>query len=51
MLQQVITHHISQKLIELSPMSFKPLFKNCENENVDTKLRVRKLGNDFKNAQ
>jgi hypothetical protein len=30
MLQQVITHHISQKLIELSPLNFKPLLKNVK---------------------
>jgi hypothetical protein len=51
MLQQVIPHHISQKLTKLSPTNFKPLLKKCENENVDSNLWVRKLDNVFLNTQ
>jgi len=30
---------------------FQTIIKNCENENVDTNLKIRKLGNVFLNAQ
>jgi hypothetical protein len=51
MIVQVVGHHISQKLVKLSPMNFKPSLKKVKMEIFMQNKRIKKICNVFPNTQ